>query len=412
LPFFVLLLKKLSKTLFLGKPADVKLPFDFIVDLNTISDFEKVKKGYIALVRPTEFYEKNVFFARALKILGKVDEIKVQEEIVKIFNSVPREFPKEVLEEADKLPEKIKPQELKSRVDLRDLDFVTIDGAKARDFDDAIYVSKKEKGFKLFVAIADVTYYVKMGSKLDKEARDRGNSYYFPTSVEPMFPPRLSNNLCSLNPDEDRLAIVVEMDFDIKGEMKGSKFYGAVIRSKKRLTYLQVQRAIMEMDMQEQEKIGEDICRMLSYAKDLARLLYKKRIEQGAIDFDIPEPEILFLDLEESDLKTMDIRPRPRYFAHQIIEEFMIAANEAVANFLTQRNLPCMYRVHPQPDEEKINSLFTILETTEIADKLPEEVDSKAIQKLLKDVEGKEYEFLVNRLLLRSMMQATYDPKK
>ncbi len=407
----VLISRKLTKTVYMARPADTKLPFDFIVDFTELDRFDELSQGQVAIIRPTEFYEKNVFFAKGVRILGKLDEIKVQEEIVKIFHSIPREFPKEVLEEAKMVSDKIGSHELSSRRDLRDLDFVTIDGKNARDFDDAIYVVRTGSGYKLFVAIADVTHYVKVGSALDKEARDRGNSYYFPTSVEPMFPPRLSNDLCSLNPGKDRLAVVVEVDFNNHGEMRGAKFYGGVIKSKMRLTYSQVERAIINNHEGEQEKLGDDIVSMLNCAKELAKLLYTKREARGAIDFDIPEPEVIFQDLEEKELKNMQIKPRSRYFAHQIIEEFMVAANEAVANFLTQLDLPCMYRVHPEPDQDKIDSLFTILKTTEIADKLPEDIDSRAIQVLLDQVKGKEYEFLVNRLLLRSMMQAVYSPK-
>ena len=404
------LIRKLSENIFLARPCDTKLPFDFIVDISEVKD-NFVDTNQVALIRPTEFYEKNVFFAKAIKILGGADKISVQEEIVKIFHSIPREFPQEALFEAEKINLKITEKDLAERKDLRHLDFVTIDGKNARDFDDAIFVDQVGSGFKLYVAIADVTHYVKRGSALDLEARERGNSYYFPTSVEPMFPPKLSNYICSLNPGEDRLAIVVEMDFNKMGEMKRATFYGAVIKSKKRLTYSQVQEAIIEKDVDERKKIGHNICNMLDIAKNLAELLYERKSNRGAIDFDIPEPEVIFQDLDKAELGNFIVKPKKRYFSHQIIEEFMIAANEAVANFLTEMELPCMYRIHPEPDEEKLASLFAILETTEISNKIPEEIDSKTIQKLLEDVKGKDFEFLVNRLVLRSMMQATYDPK-
>ncbi len=408
----VILFKRLSENMFMGRPADTKLPFDFVVDVSEIENSKDLKPSKVALVKPAEFYDRNVFFAKACKILGDIAEVKVQEEIVKIFHSIPRDFPVEVLKEAERLSEVIDESEIKMRVDLRELDFVTIDGERARDFDDAVYVEEIKNGFKLYVAIADVSHYVKVGSALDKEARDRGNSYYFPLSVEPMFPPRLSNNLCSLYPGVDRLAVVVEMIFSKTGELKNSKFYCAVIKSKKRLTYTLVHKAIIEKDEEAIRELGDNIFNMLNRAKVLAELLRKNRITRGAIDFDIPEPEVIFEDFkgDEKD-QIFDIKPRPRYFSHQIIEEFMIAANEAVASFLTDQDLPCMYRVHPAPDEEKLNSLFTILGLTDIADEVPEEIDSKAIQNLLNSVTGKEYEFLVNKLLLRSMMQAYYDPK-
>ncbi len=277
----VQLIRKLSDTVFLARPCDTKLPFDFIVDISDIKD-TIVNTNQVAVIRPTEFYEKKcIFFAKAVKILGESDEISVQEEIVKIFHSIPRQFPPEVLEESDKIKLKITDNDLRKRKDLRDLNFVTIDGRNARDFDDAVFVEQIGMGFKLYVAIADVTHYIKVGSALDLEARERGNSYYFPTSVEPMFPPKLSNYICSLNPGEDRLAMVVEMDFNKQGDMKRSRFYGAVIKSKKRLTYSQVQRAVIEGDMDERREIGEGICEMLDSAKTLAEILNKKKDYQG-----------------------------------------------------------------------------------------------------------------------------------
>ncbi len=401
----VILEREISNGIFLAKAADPKLPFDFIVNLE---DFPTSSVGDVVLVVPGDIHEGHVFFGKARKTLGRVEEIEVQEEIVKILNSIPRSFPKEVIEEANDLPDKVSEEDKRGRIDLTSWCFVTIDGASARDFDDAICVERIKGGFKLMVAISDVTHYVKPFSALDLEARERGNSYYFPCSVEPMFPPVLSTGLCSLNPQVDRLTMVVEITYSKKGVLRSVRFYPGVIKSRKRLTYMQVKRAILDKDSAEMEKIGEEVSSMLFIARELAEILYNKRDKRGSLDFDIPEPEVLFL---LKGTKEIEIKPRERNFAHQMIEEFMIAANEAVASFLSENGFPCLYRVHPWPDEEKLNNLFMLLESLGETDHIPEEIEPKSLQRLLKAVEGKKYEFLVNRLLLRAMMQAYYDVK-
>ena len=202
------------------------------------------------------------------------------------------------------------------------MDFVTIDGARARDFDDAILVKKHGRGYTLWVAIADVSHYVPEGSALDKEALERGNSYYFPQSVEPMLPERLSNGLCSLNPDVPRLAMVAEIDFSAGGQPGRTDFYAAVIQSKARLTYGQVQRALLLGDEAERKNIAH-VLPMLETAETLARAIGAVRSERGSLDFDLPEPEILFNLQGEAE----DIRPKARHFGHQIVEEFMDSRN-------------------------------------------------------------------------------------
>ncbi len=402
----VILEREISKETFLARAADPKLPFDFIVSLSNIPG--PFSNGDVILAIPGEVHDTHVFFARAIKNLGRVEEVEVQEEIVKILNSIPRSFPSAVLEEAHLLPEEVGEEDRKDRVDLCSRCFVTIDGITARDFDDAISVDKINGRFKLWVAISDVTHYVRPSSALDTEARERGNSYYFPCSVEPMFPPVLSTGLCSLNPGVDRLAMIVELTYSLAGVVEDVNLYPAVIRSRKRLTYEEVKEAIIDRQDVAIKRMGEEVSLMLFVAKELAEILYNRRKSRGSLDFDIPEPEVLFLVGKGDE---MDIRPRDRNFAHQIIEEFMIAANEAVANFLFENGFPCLYRVHPWPDEEKLGNLFMLLEAMGEEKFIPEEVDSGSLQRLLSGMEGKKYEFLVNRLLLRSMMQAYYDPR-
>jgi ribonuclease R len=220
-----------------------------------------------------------------------------------------------------------------------------------------------------------------------------------------MFPEELSNGLCSLNPDEPRLAMVAEMDFSPGGDMKKSRFYPAVIKSHKRLTYTQVHSAVETKDPETRKELAP-VMDMLDTAADLARVLVEKRRARGGLDFDLPEPEVIISQYAED----LEVREKKRFFSHQLIEEFMIAANEAVASFLEKNEILLLYRVHPEPDEDKLESLFTLLGNTSLADKLPKEADVKGLQGLLQAAEDTSLEFLVNRLTLRCMMQAYYSP--
>jgi ribonuclease R len=395
--------RKLGGGMVLAKPADPKLDFNLMVKADKGRALPQV--GEIALTQPGERLDPRLWDAALLDVLGREEDVAVQERLVKINHQIPTEFPAQALAQADNLPESPAEKDLAGRKDMRDVEFVTIDGAKARDFDDAVCVERQGKGYRLHVAIADVAHYVPPGSPLDKEAFERANSYYFPQSVEPMFPTRLSNGLCSLNPQADRLAMAVSMDFSESGTMTKARFTNTVIRSRARLTYSQVHRALHLQEPDERLKL-EPVLPMLEVADELARKLNEKRKQRGSIDFDLPEPEIMFNIVGE----TVDVRPKPRNFAHQIIEEFMIKANEAVAEHLQSRELPCMFRIHPAPNQEKLESLFELLSRTELGPKLPEERSPKALQDLIHASEGTDMEFLVSRLILRSMQQAQYNP--
>jgi ribonuclease R len=397
-------LKGLGRGDYLCRPTDPRFDFNLLLDARKLD--EKPEPGEIVFAQPGEKVEQGLWAAQALELLGAEDDVEVQEKLVKAAHDVPTEFPESVLNRAANLPDAPDERDYEGREDLRDVELVTIDGAKARDFDDAVFAERTKKGFRLIVAIADVAHYVSKGGPLDREALARGNSYYFPRSVEPMFPEALSNGLCSLNPNVDRLAVCAEIVFDKAGNPVDEKFYEAVIRSHARLTYSQVFRALVREDEDERLKLGP-LMPMLDVAADLARLLRKLRRKRGSLDFDLPEPQIFFNIYGE----VVDLRPKPTNFAHHLIEEFMIAANEAVARRLTDSSLPCMYRIHPEPDAEKLKSLFSILYTTTLADRVPSEATPKALQDLLSAAEDSDVEFLVNRLVLRSMMQATYDTK-
>ncbi|MBU1003655.1 MAG: ribonuclease R [Proteobacteria bacterium] len=398
--------RKLGPNLYLSRPTDPRLDFGIMTDTSPLDT--QPASGEILYVEPGEKLDNRLWAGKASEILGNEEDVSVQEQLVKAAHGVPIRFPNDALHEADSLPAEPNQADFEGRKDLRNLPLVTIDGAKARDFDDAVHVRREGDGWRLTVAIADVSHYVRPGSALDLEAQKRGNSYYFPQSVEPMFPEALSNGLCSLNPDVPRLAMVAEISFGPDGRYHDEDYYAAVIKSHKRLTYMQVHRALEKDDPKDQEFIGPKLMPMLRDAEALARVLHSIRASRGSLDFDLPEPEIHFNLLGE----TTDIRPRTRNFAHQIIEEFMIAANESVARRLTELKLPCPYRIHPKPDSEKLAGVFKLLSRTGITPAAPPRgtITPADLQDLLAAAEGTELEFMAGRLVLRSMMQAVYSP--
>lgn len=398
--------KRMGADLFLCRPTDPRQPMSFMADYRPEAGGKEPSLEDIITVTAGEKLEYRIYSGTATALLGPQRDAAVQERLVKINHEVPTAFPRRALAEAGALPEEPGEADFAGRQDLRQVPFVTIDGAKARDFDDAIHVEKIPRGYRLRVAIADVSHYVPEGSALDKEALERGNSYYFPQSVEPMFPERLSNGLCSLNPHVPRLAMVADMKFSDKGIIRESTFYTAVIQSAARLTYAQVNRGLLLGDEAEREAMAP-VLPMLTKAEKLARLLNALRRERGTLDFDLPEPEIHFNLYGE----TVDIRPRVRHFGHQIVEEFMIAANEAVARFLTEQGTPLLYRIHPDPDPAKLEALFKLLGTTSLATSLPAEPGPGDLNLMLRAAGDTDLDFLVSRLALRTMMQASYSPR-
>lgn len=426
--FPVRVIRPMGETALLCHPTDPRLDLGIVVDpdfavsnepvlddegkevypaasIDKEVDFSTISRGDVLLVAPGEQINPNLWEGRILKYLGQEDDALVQEAVVKANHGISTEFPAKVDAQAAVLPEAPDEEDFAERVDMRDIPFVTIDGATAKDFDDAVHVEKTKEGYRLRVAIADVSHYVAMESPMDREALSRGNSYYFPKSVEPMFPEALSNGLCSLNPDVNRLAMTATIDFNDAGEPGATSFAATVIKSHARLTYDEVYKAIIEGDAEERAKIG-DLVPMLEVAEELARKINSIRKGRGSLEFDLPEPEILF-NLQG---KTVDIKPRCRNFAHQIIEEFMISANEAVAEFLTEKGMGCLYRVHPGPDSEKLTSLFKVLRKMGISKDVPDPVTPQSLQQVLQGSEGTDQEFLISRLMIRSMKQAKYEP--
>ncbi|MCG8529876.1 MAG: ribonuclease R [Desulfovibrionales bacterium] len=394
-------LKKLGKGQYLCRPTDFRMNFSLLVSGDALE--RRPRKGELLVVEPNEQVEPALWAATILESLGEEESGSVQERLVKINNDIPMEFPAAVLEAASMLPGVPDEEDFEDRVDLRYLDFVTIDGATAKDFDDAVYVEEQNDGYRLWVAIADVSHYVPEYSVLDIEAVERANSYYFPQSVEPMFPVALSNGLCSLNPRVPRLAMVAETFFYSDGSYGKSKFYPAVIQSKARLTYGQVKQALLDNDEKERAVLAP-VLPMLEQAEQLARLLKNKRNERGSLDFDVPEPLITF-DVAGD---PVGLDRKVRHFGHMMIEEFMIAANEAVARFLTEAEVPFLYRIHPEPSQDKLNAFFKVLRRTELGEVMPEEPTAENLQLVLKAAAGTEQEYVVNRLALRTMMQAQY----
>ncbi len=342
--------------------------------------------------------------ARVTAVLGPASDPRVETEAVIHAHGLPLAFPPEVAAAARRVPIAVPAEALAGRLDLRSSLIVTIDGENARDFDDAVLVEPTPGGFRLTVAVADVAHYVPAGSPLDLEARARGTSVYFPDRVVPMLPEELSNGICSLKPDEDRLAEVVRMEFDGRGRLQEATFHQAVIRSAARLTYTQVRQALVDRDPAVRAGLGA-VLEPLERAEALAQLLTVRRHARGAIDFDLPEAEIV-LDLQG---RPEQIIRAERSIAHRMIEEFMLAANEAVARELMRRKLGLLHRVHEPPTPDSVTELARFLEGFGLRLHLEHgKATPAAFQAVLERVAGKPEERLVNTVLLRSMQQARY----
>lgn len=291
------------------------------------------------------------------------------------------------------------------RVDLRDKDHITIDGEFAKDFDDAVAIEKTKEGYILYVSIADVSSYVALNTETDKEALKRGTSIYFPARVIPMLPKQLSDDLCSLKPHKDRRTMTVEILFDRIGGIRDKRFYPSVIKSRARLTYRKVEDAIINMEPHI-KGIPKDIETKLEHMGELTEIIAEKRKRRGSLDFDLPEPEIT-IDMEGG---IKDVLRSERLFSHRIIEEFMIAANEAVASLLAERKIPAIYRVHEPPDPERLFDVERLLNSLGINIKISIK-DGNHLQYILEKAKKTPYEFLINRAVLRSMKQARYSAK-
>ncbi len=318
---------------------------------------------------------------------------------------LPSDFPPEVTAEANGYGEQVDANESARRIDLRPLPLVTIDGETARDFDDAVYAESHPEGFRLIVAIADVSFYVRRGTPLDTEALRRGTSVYFPSRVIPMLPPGLSDNLCSLAPHVDRLCFAADMIVTRHGALKSSRFYPAVMRSAARLTYTQAQEALLDGKPEAQAQLGVPVERLVPLV-DVYRVLIKARRARGALDFDAPEAGF---DIDANQ-RIHAITLQRRVEAHKLIEECMILANVAVARELGATKTATLYRVHGKPDEEKLDKLLATLTVLGIEAQIPETVAPRDIQALTRRLKGSAELPFVESLIVRSMPQAVYQP--
>jgi ribonuclease R len=338
-----------------------------------------------------------------IEVLGNPDLVDVQMRLVIEKHNLPHRFSDKTKVLVEAISDKIIPS--KGRLDLRDIQHVTIDGETAKDFDDAIAVLKTRKGFRLYVSIADVSHYVQPGSALDKEAYERGTSIYFPGRVIPMLPEKLSNGLCSLVPDEDRYAFTAILDFDRQGHLRKKEFSKSIICSKKRFTYTTVRQILTDHDPDIRRQHKEFLT-PLKWAGELANELMHLREQRGSIGFTIPEP---FMELDEQG-KIVSISRTERNFAHKIIEEFMLAANEAVAETFTENHLDGLYRIHERPSPEKIQEFVEFGRSLGL-DLPPLRQDPDWFGQVLGLVKGSPKEYVINNLLLRTMQQARYDGK-
>lgn len=342
---------------------------------------------------------------KIVEILGGQDDAGV--EILSIIkqHGLPLDFPPEVKEAAEQVPAVIDEADIHGRRDLRALPLVTIDGDDAKDLDDAVYVEPLAGGrYVLGVHIADVSHYVRENSVLDREARARGTSVYLVDRVLPMLPPRLSNGICSLNAGEDRLALSIHMEIDTRGRVHRYEIFPSVIRVQKRLTYQLVTKILVEQDEVLKNEYAAYLP-MLDSMKELCGILRERRMRRGAIDFDFPEIKVKL----DPDGKPLALVKRVRTLSESIIEEFMLAANEAVAEHLHVHGIPSLYRVHEEPEAEKMIKLDTLLRTFGQSLKKIEDIKPAALQKVLKRIEGQPEERIISTIMLRSLKQARYE---
>ena len=342
-----------------------------------------------------------------MQVMGDPDDPEVQVQSIVFRYGLAASFPEPVHREIASCSFAIREEEIAARTDLRELPIVTIDGERARDFDDAVCVRKTNGHYELFVSIADVAHYVKPETALDQEAYSRGTSVYFPDRAIPMLPEALSNGICSLNPNEDRLTKTACMEINDKGEVIRSGFFDSVIRSHERMTYTAVRRILVDKDSECFERY-RDLVDQFKLMEELALLINETRRARGNLDFDLPEAEII-LDLQGM---PENIVRAERNIAHRIIEEFMIAANEAVARHLKREGFPLLYRVHEGPDEDSFESIAPFL--LSLGYRLPakrEKITPLEVQRLLEAAHGKPEEKVINHVLLRAMKQAHYQPE-
>lgn len=366
------------------------------------------KTGDIVIAEITVWPEKRRNpEGRIIEILGKKGEKGIDILTIIKKHGLPEEFPSKVEAYADGIEEKIPEKEYENRLDLRNLKIVTIDGEDAKDLDDAVSIEMLPNGnYYLGVHIADVSYYVKDKSPLDKEALRRGTSVYLIDRVVPMLPRKLSNGICSLNPKVDRLTLSCLMEIDHSGKVVDHTIAESIIRTSERMTYTNVTKILVDRDPEMLERY-DYLVDEFTMMEDLCKILYNKRIRRGAIDFDFEESKIFLDDTG----KPVEVEPYERSISHRIIEEFMLVCNETIAEHMFWSSVPFVYRTHDEPDEEKLTIFNEFVYNLGYAVKWNQEIHPKALQEVIEKAKGKKEENVVSTLLLRSMKQARYTPE-
>ncbi len=385
-------------------PDDKNLGTDIFISKK---NFGKAKNNHKVLVQITKYPEKGKKAeGKIIEVLGNVNETGVDMLSLIKEHKLPSIFPKQVVEEAKKCGNRIDEQDIKNRIDLRNEVIFTIDGAEAKDLDDAIGIKKLENGnYKLSVHIADVSYYVKPNSLLDQEALIRGTSIYMLGRVIPMLPRELSNGICSLNAGEDRFTLSCTMEIDKNGNVKSSEIYKAVINVTERMTYTDVQKILDNSDVDIIKKYEKHI-NEFKLMEELALILKQKRLEKGYLNLDIPESKIEL----DSEGRAINISKYETTFANEIIEQFMLIANETVAEKFFWLDAPFIYRVHETPDYEKVQELNKFLFNFGLKIKANKDnIYPKEFAKILEEIKGKDEEKVVSHLLLRTLKVARYE---
>lgn len=390
-------------------PEDRRYGQDILIPKNATASAAVGQVVSVELTEPPSLHSKPV--GRVAEVLGEIDDPGMEIEIAVRKYEVPHRFSPETLAQAAALPEKLRASDRKNRVDLTDVPLVTIDGEDARDFDDAVYCEPFRRGrgktlfegWRLLVAIADVSHYVKPGEPLDEDAYERATSVYFPRRVIPMLPEKLSNGLCSLNPEQDRLAMVCDMLVSTEGALEAYQFYPAVICSHARLTYTEVA-AVLQNTRGPEAQRRADLVPQLVHLHEVFRALLKQRAQRGAVDFDTVETQIVCDD----NGRIEKIVPRVRNDAHRLIEEAMLAANVCAADFIAHGEHPSLYRVHEGPTPEKRAALQSYLKALGLGLHLSEEPTPAEMQAISQAVQGRPDAQQIQTMLLRSMQQAIY----
>jgi ribonuclease R len=384
-------------------------PFDRKLTLELeVQGAEEVPDGHYVVVTVERAKNRRTPVGRVVEVLGDLETPGVDVLVILRHYEIPDEFPPEVLMAAAALPADPQPQDWAGREDLRNQVAFTIDGETARDFDDAVSIERLPNGFfRLGVHIADVAHYVREGGVIDLEAYKRGTSVYYPDRAVPMLPERLSNGLCSLRPNVPRLTTSAFLDIDRNGQVHAARFAETVIQSFRRLTYTEVRRVLEEPQPGDAEEYGP-VLPALREMHELMKILNRNRAERGSIDFDLPEGDV---ELDTNGVM-VGVLPEERNVAHRLVEEFMIAANEAVALEMVQREAPALYRVHDAPSPARLEELRELLKTFGLS--LRGDVETLhpgALQDVLKEVQGKPEEPFVSSVVLRTMQRALYDPE-